>query len=98
MVFVQMSFYNELSGEIVLPNCDLIGGIETGQRIQRTLAGHGLTIETKKVNVTLSIGVCMLDERHKSLEQFINDTDQAMYQAKEKGRDRIEVISSNNLH
>lgn len=97
----EIDFLARYGGEefvIVLPNCDLIGGIETGQRIQRSLAGHGLTIEAKKVNVTLSIGVCMLDERHKSLEQFINDTDQAMYQAKEKGRDRIEVISSNNLH
>jgi diguanylate cyclase (GGDEF)-like protein len=83
---------------IVLPNCDLNGGIETASRIQSTLAQSGVSVEGKQVFVTLSIGVSMLSERHKNLEQFINEADKAMYQAKKNGRNRIESLTPNNLH
>jgi diguanylate cyclase (GGDEF)-like protein len=83
---------------IVLPNCDIKGGIETANRIQHSLACHCIAMKDKEICVTLSIGVCMLNEQHKNLEQLINDTDKAMYQAKENGRNRIEVLSSPNLH
>lgn len=83
---------------IVLPNCDIAGGIETANRIQRSLAKHCVTVKGKEVCITLSIGACTLSEQHKNLEQLINDTDQAMYQAKKKGRNRIEVLPAPNLH
>lgn len=83
---------------IVLPSCDLTGGIETANRIQSSLAKHCVTVEGKQVCVTLSIGVSMLSERHKDLDQLINDADKAMYQAKKNGRNRIEVLTATNLH
>jgi diguanylate cyclase (GGDEF)-like protein len=83
---------------IVLPDCDLAGGIETAKRIQDSLAKHCITVEGKEVCVTLSIGVTTINERHKSLDQLINDADKAMYQAKEKGRNRVEILSPLNLH
>ncbi|WP_019026635.1 diguanylate cyclase [Colwellia piezophila] len=83
---------------IVLPHCDIAGGVETANRIQLSLAKHCLAIEGKEVCVTLSIGVSMLTARHKNLEQLINDADKAMYQAKEKGRNRVEVITPTHLH
>ena len=83
---------------IVLPNCDIDGGIETATRIQHSLAEHSIRIEGKQASVTLSIGVSMLTEKHKDLEQLINDADKAMYKAKENGRNRIEVLSPSNLH
>ena len=78
---------------IILPNCDVKGAIETANRIQNSLAKHCMAIEDKEVCITLSIGVCMLSERHKSVDQLINDADKAMYQAKENGRNRIEVLA-----
>ncbi len=83
---------------IILPNCDIKGGIETANRIQHSLACHCIAMKDKEICVTLSIGVCMLSEQHKDLEQLINDTDKAMYQAKENGRNRIEVLTPPNLH
>jgi diguanylate cyclase (GGDEF)-like protein len=83
---------------IVLPDCDLNGGIETASRIQNSLAKHSISVESKDICVTLSIGVSMLSERHKSLEQLINDADKAMYLAKKNGRNRIEVLTQSNLH
>lgn len=83
---------------LVLPHCDIAGGIETANRIQQSLAKQPMIIKGKKLNVTLSIGVSMFNERHENLEQLINDADNAMYQAKKNGRNRIEVISSTSLH
>ncbi|KGJ94963.1 GGDEF domain-containing protein [Colwellia psychrerythraea] len=83
---------------IVLPNCDIAGGVETANRIQQSLAQHCIAIEDKEVFVTLSIGVSTLTERHKSLDQLINDADKAMYQAKDNGRNCIEVLTPSNLH
>jgi len=83
---------------IVLPNCDLDGGIETARRIQKSLAKHCMAIDDKEVCVTLSIGISMLNDKHHNLEQLIYDADQAMYQAKKNGRNRIEVTSSHYLH
>jgi len=83
---------------IILPNCDIKGGIETANRIQHSLACHCIAMKDKEICVTLSIGVCMLSEQHKDLEQLINDTDKAMYQAKENGRNRIEVLTPPNFH
>ncbi|RGP39621.1 uncharacterized protein BPTFM16_02732 [Altererythrobacter insulae] len=83
---------------IVLPHCDIAGGIETASRIQSSLAKNSLTINNQEIAITLSIGACTLSDRHKHLEQLINDTDQAMYQAKKNGRNRIEVLRSTNLH
>lgn len=83
---------------IILPDCDLNGGVETANRIQRSLAKHSLTIEDKEVNMTLSFGVCMLSDKHANLDQLINDADQAMYLAKNNGRNRIEVYEEQRLH
>jgi len=97
----EIDFLARYGGEefiIVLPNCDIKGGIETANRIQHSLAVHCLGVQGKEVCVTLSIGVCMLSEQHKNLEQLINDTDKAMYQAKQNGRNRIEVLTPPNLH
>lgn len=83
---------------IVLPNCDLAGGIETANRIQGSLAKNCISVKGKEVAITLSIGACTLNEHHKSIEQLINDTDQAMYKAKKNGRNRIEILTPTNLH
>jgi len=83
---------------IILPDCDLNGGVEIANRIQSSLAKHCVAIENKEVCVTLSIGICMLSDKHENFDQMINDADQAMYLAKENGRNRIEIIGDHNLH
>ncbi len=95
----EIDFLARYGGEefvIILPNCDLNGGVEIANRIQSSLAKHCLKTKNKEVSVTLSIGICMLSDKHKSFEQLINDADQAMYLAKKNGRNRIEVFESNS--
>lgn len=76
---------------IMLPDCDLNGGVETAKRIQLSLAKHCLIIDKEVINMTLSIGVSTFSEQHTSFEQLISDADKAMYLAKNNGRNRIEV-------
>ncbi|MEW6990924.1 GGDEF domain-containing protein [Colwelliaceae bacterium 6441] len=83
---------------IILPNCDITGGIETAKRIQHSLAEHGISKDNQKIEMTVSIGISMFNKQHKNFEQLINDADQAMYQAKQNGRNRIEVSQNIKLH
>lgn len=97
----EVDFLARYGGEefiIVLPDCDTAGGIEIANRIQESLAQNCIMVGEKEVFITVSIGACTLNEHHKNLEQLINDTDQAMYQAKKNGRNRIEVLRPKNLH
>lgn len=89
-----VDFLGRYGGEefiIILPDCDLAGGVEIAKRIQNSLIERSLIVENNKLKVTLSIGVAMLSDKHSSFEQLINDADKAMYLAKENGRNRIEV-------
>lgn len=83
---------------IILPNCDLNGGAEIAKRIQGSLVKQCLVIENKEICITLSIGIATLTNKHQNFEQLINEADKAMYQAKEKGRNRIEVSGGQSLH
>ncbi|MFT5756280.1 MAG: diguanylate cyclase (GGDEF)-like protein [Alteromonadaceae bacterium] len=96
-----IDFLGRYGGEefiIILPNCDLSGGVEIATRIQQSLAKHPKIIEGKEICATLSIGISVLNEKHHNLEQLINDADKAMYQAKKNGRNRIEVSTHHSLH
>jgi len=90
----KIDFLGRYGGEefiIILPDCDIKGGVELAKRIQNSLLKNCLVVEDKKIKVTLSIGVSMFGDKHKNFEQLIYDADQAMYAAKENGRNRIEV-------
>jgi len=76
---------------IILPNCDMKGGVEIANRIQESLAQNMLTVEGKNIHMTLSIGVCMLNDEYTNFEKLLNGADKAMYQAKNNGRNRIET-------
>lgn len=96
-----IDFLGRFGGEefvIILPDCDLNGGVEIAKRIQSSLAKNIIAIENIKINMTLSIGVCMLSDKHTNFEQLINDADQSMYLAKNNGRNRIEVAKEHRLH
>lgn len=90
-----IDFFARYGGEefiIILPESDLKGAIETAKRIQRSLANNCLCFEGKEVCVTLSIGISTVNDKHMSFEHLIKDADAAMYKAKTRGRNRIEVI------
>ncbi|MBW8012317.1 MAG: diguanylate cyclase [Chloroflexi bacterium] len=76
---------------IILPETDLNGAQQLGERICQKIANS--TIETDKgaVSLTLSIGIASLDENCISLEALLNRADQALYTAKGSGRNCVGV-------
>ncbi|MBA6391006.1 GGDEF domain-containing protein [Colwellia sp. BRX10-3] len=94
-----IDFFARYGGEefiILLPDSELSGAVKTAERIQDSLANNCLLFEGKDIRVTISIGICMVNNKHTSFEDVIKDADLAMYRAKENGRNRIEVMDDDS--
>ena len=63
------------------------------ERLRQSLAATVCRAGTAKVNVTASIGIATLD-RSDALQAAIERADQAMYRAKQGGRNRVEISLS----
>jgi len=70
---------------LLLPDTDLDGGAEVGERIRGRLAEEFFA----GGRVTVSIGVAVFPEHGESPEALIMSADAAMYEAKHGGRDRV---------
>jgi len=82
-----------LGGEefaVLLTLADLEGAYVVGQRIQHRLASQLLTHGQETIPLTVSIGVTELRMDDADTEVALSRSDQALYRAKENGRNRIE--------
>jgi diguanylate cyclase (GGDEF)-like protein len=52
--------------------------------------------EGHKITTTVSIGIAIFPQHGDSIKELINQADQAMYVAKEKGRNQVMVASMIN--
>lgn len=89
-----VDFLGRYGGEefiIILPDCNIQSGVEIAKRIQDSLTENSFMVEGRDLKITLSIGLSMLTNESESFEQLISKADKAMYVAKGKGRNRIEV-------
>ncbi|OIO54263.1 MAG: hypothetical protein AUJ55_12075 [Proteobacteria bacterium CG1_02_64_396] len=74
---------------MLLPHTDQEGGRVAGERIRRALRHLSLPIDHGSVVVTVSIGIAGSQGGQADLGRLLRDADQAMYRAKNEGRDRI---------
>ena len=82
-----------LGGEeflIVLASTSLKQGHELSERIRETVENEAFVYEKKRIPVTISMGIAQFNEVH-DLHDFINKADQALYRAKENGRNQVIV-------
>jgi len=92
----EVDFIGRYGGEefiILLPQTGRAGAVNNAKRIQRALQSNILFVADKSIEVTVSIGVAITSGDGITFEELINDADKAMYIAKQKGRDRVEVAS-----
>lgn len=76
---------------IILPNTDLQGALKVAKTIQEEIQRLKINHNYSMVNsiVTLSIGIsCQIPQPDKSAEHLLEITDQALYEAKEQGRNQ----------
>ncbi|MGF1727291.1 diguanylate cyclase [Photobacterium nomapromontoriensis] len=60
-------------------------------RLRTRVEASIVTVDTKPVTVTISLGICEWAPWMKSYEQWLECTDHALYQSKQKGRNRCTV-------
>jgi len=74
---------------VVLPETDLAGAAGTAERIRSAIEASRLSLGEKDVSVTLSIGVAEFPMDGAAVDLIIGSADQALYRAKEGGRNRV---------
>lgn len=70
---------------ILLPETNLANAVKTAERIRQGI------IQQVSLKITLSAGVAQLSEEMNRLEDLIEQADQALYRAKNSGRDRVSI-------
>jgi len=83
----------------VLPGTDKKGALEVANRFLRETEKLKIKHRTSSAgkNVTISIGVATAKPgRREKSSSLVNKADEALYQAKQSGRDCVKVVSGNN--
>jgi len=74
---------------VVIPGCDRNSARDIAERLKHTLSEQDIVIEDRAVHVTLSLGLAEYKEAQ-DMDSLIKAADEALYRAKERGRNRVE--------
>lgn len=75
---------------ILLPGTRLSGAVAVAEKIQKALASGTVRDHTHSVRLTASIGVaCHIPSLVTERDRLLEEADQALYQAKHEGRNRV---------
>ena len=64
-----------------------------GERIRQAIADHTFIMDEVTIKLSVSIGITTSSPPRASIAQLFHKVDQAMYQAKAEGRDRVTAWS-----
>lgn len=84
--------FGRLGGEefaVLMPDCSASQARERAERLRQAIAAAPLWGETRHVIVSASFGVASTDRSGYDLHQLMIDADNALYQAKREGRNRV---------
>jgi two-component system, cell cycle response regulator len=73
----------------ILPETNLEGAVVQAERMRQSVLEKRMQNNGTQVNVTISVGVSAIEDRMQSYEDMIRITDQALYHAKESGRNAV---------
>ncbi len=76
---------------ILLPQTKSDSAYEVAERIRKTIAATPLDTRGKQVPTTVSLGVATFPEHAEELALLLNCADQALYNSKNRGRNRCSV-------
>jgi diguanylate cyclase (GGDEF)-like protein len=78
----------------LLPNTAAQDAFWLAERVRLTIEAASHTVATHTVRLTVSAGVASLSEGTTTLEVFLRAADDALFRAKEAGRNRVELSAS----
>ena len=73
----------------ILENCDAANAQKKANEFRKTIEA----LNVNGVRITASFGVSQLNPSHIGFEEVIKDADEALYEAKESGRNRVKVFN-----
>lgn len=77
---------------MVLPSADATTAYDVAERMRLAVAGEGFAVGGKRLPVTLSLGVAVIHPNAADdWEDLVRLADEALYRAKESGRNRVEM-------
>ncbi|MEJ5312868.1 MULTISPECIES: GAF domain-containing protein [Anaerolinea] len=76
---------------LLLPESDLQSGYSAAERVRLAIAETPFPIEEHLIPITISLGVSRLESPQQTLEELIEQADQALLHAKAFGRNRVEI-------
>lgn len=74
---------------VVLPDVDLASAQAIGGWLLEALRDHTVLLRGRKVGITASIGIALFPDHGVTVEEILTRADQAMYRAKEDGRNLV---------
>ncbi|WP_426102085.1 GGDEF domain-containing protein [Massilia sp. TSP1-1-2] len=78
----------------VLPDCDLAGALEVAERMRAAVAATPVSTQAGAVPITVSIGVATMSrDEVSSLTELLQRADNALYRAKQNGRNCVTIGS-----
>lgn len=80
---------------MMLPDCKLDVAINIAERLRNRIADSKITFQDNAINLTVSIGLTSLDKKDKDFNQVLQRADEALYQAKDSGRNKVVVLQAN---
>ena len=83
---------------ILLPNTPISAGILTAERVRQAIEALEIPFETVPIHLTVSVGIAQLDATQGNWEDMMRSADEAMYVAKENGRNSVAVQSPNDVN
>ncbi|MDP3701794.1 MAG: diguanylate cyclase [Hylemonella sp.] len=76
---------------VILPGSALQAALGFAQRVCGKLAEHPMSFGGHEVGITVSIGVASISDDDLSADAVLSRADRALYQAKDGGRNRVEL-------
>ncbi len=76
----------------ILPETTAEKGAVLAERLRRIISEEPIIANGNQIPVTASFGVAQLDKNMSSINSLLGKADQALLRAKQKGRNRVEVI------
>jgi diguanylate cyclase len=74
---------------VVLPGADLLQAMEVAMKIWRLIREEPFMLEGEPVVITASLGIGVTEEGDTECDEILKRADQALYRAKEGGRDQV---------
>jgi diguanylate cyclase (GGDEF)-like protein len=74
---------------LLMPNTGKDTAVRVAERLRRDLEARGVTVDDKRIDVTVSGGVSAFGEEGEDWDALLSAADRALYEAKNAGRNRI---------